>query len=348
MKILRRKRWTFSSQPTLQQTSESSSAPWLCDPLDHRVLGESIFGGHLGNEKRVTLVKVVCWVFFGDEILASYGYFMNHEIRIPSLNNQDSMESRRFFFVAQVAAFCFSTGQSFCLRRNQLKRAEINKTSAQFFPTHQYLLNPKHGVFFYLKNALKKKWHEIPKLWTHQDLVGSRSMENVRSWLSVNGSHVQSSVSRRHTDVSMEDAMQDGTFSEGKFAAAEKSYGSAMFLVEPFIIKVMEVLNASYFLSFEVGFYTLVNYDSWKMDPEWVDVFPMVTWWIFDCYVSLPEVFTRRFCTCQDPESAIFDITASRDAARPPHSPIEWWSLGGGGASFMIHICTWYPKQPSF
>ena len=32
-----------------------------------------------------------------------YGdYFINHEIRIPSLTNQYFMESRSFFFVAQV------------------------------------------------------------------------------------------------------------------------------------------------------------------------------------------------------------------------------------------------------
>ena len=29
-------------------------------------------------------------------------YFIHHEIRIPSLTNQDSMESKRLFFVAQL------------------------------------------------------------------------------------------------------------------------------------------------------------------------------------------------------------------------------------------------------
>ena len=134
---------------------------------------------------------------------------MNHEIRIRKVGV--------FFFVsAQAAAFCFSTGPVFLLekkpikksREKQNKRPIFSNTPISFKPKHV----PKHGVFFYLKNdASSKKWHEIsPSCGYHQDLVGSRSMENVRSWLSVNGSHVQSSVSRRHTDVSMEDAMQDG------------------------------------------------------------------------------------------------------------------------------------------
>ena len=54
----------------------------------------------MSNEKN----RKVGWVFVGDEILPSYigHYFINHEIRIPSLTIQDSIESRRVFFVAQV------------------------------------------------------------------------------------------------------------------------------------------------------------------------------------------------------------------------------------------------------
>ena len=38
--------------------------------------------------------------------LPSYiGIIFNHEIRIPELTNQDSMESRRVFFVAQMRFF---------------------------------------------------------------------------------------------------------------------------------------------------------------------------------------------------------------------------------------------------
>ena len=47
--------------------------------------------------------------FIGEDKLPNYigiiiiwDYIINHDIRIPSLTNQDSMESRRFFFVAQL------------------------------------------------------------------------------------------------------------------------------------------------------------------------------------------------------------------------------------------------------
>ena len=44
--------------------------------------------------------KVVCWVFFGrwNPTQLCRDYFISHEIRIPSLNNQDSMESILGFF----------------------------------------------------------------------------------------------------------------------------------------------------------------------------------------------------------------------------------------------------------
>ena len=51
-----------------------------------------------GNEE----TNGLCRVHVGDEILPSYiyrDYFINHEIRIPLFNNQDSMESTWQFFV---------------------------------------------------------------------------------------------------------------------------------------------------------------------------------------------------------------------------------------------------------
>ena len=46
---------------------------------------------------------LVGWVIHGDDKLPSYiGIIINHEIRIPSLTIQDSMESRSVFFVAQM------------------------------------------------------------------------------------------------------------------------------------------------------------------------------------------------------------------------------------------------------
>ena len=50
---------------------------------------------HLSNEKNLG------WLgYIGDEILPSYigHYFINHEIRIPSLTIQDSIESKAGFF----------------------------------------------------------------------------------------------------------------------------------------------------------------------------------------------------------------------------------------------------------
>lgn len=41
----------------------------------------------------------------------------------------------------------------------------------------------------------------------HQVIPGR--MERVKSWMSRSGSHVQNAVTRRSTDLSMEDAMQD-------------------------------------------------------------------------------------------------------------------------------------------
>ena len=45
--------------------------------------------GHIGDE------MLPIQLYIGD-------YLFNHEIRIPELTNQDSMESRRVFFVAQM------------------------------------------------------------------------------------------------------------------------------------------------------------------------------------------------------------------------------------------------------
>ena len=48
----------------------------------------------MSNEKKTG------WLgYIGDEILPNYmGILINHDIRIPSLNNQDSMECQQGFF----------------------------------------------------------------------------------------------------------------------------------------------------------------------------------------------------------------------------------------------------------
>ena len=54
----------------------------------------------MSNEKRA---PSCLGSFSGDDALHSYmGITKNHEIRIPSLDNQDSMESKKVFFVAHI------------------------------------------------------------------------------------------------------------------------------------------------------------------------------------------------------------------------------------------------------
>ena len=53
-------------------------------------------------------VFVACWVYMRRNSTSPvmWGlmiiYFINHNLRIPSLNNQDSMESKKVFFIAQL------------------------------------------------------------------------------------------------------------------------------------------------------------------------------------------------------------------------------------------------------
>ena len=63
------------------------------------LLNMAIFGIYMSHEKY--------WLgYIGDYTTQLYiEIIINHEIRIPELTNQDSMESRRVFFVAHMLNF---------------------------------------------------------------------------------------------------------------------------------------------------------------------------------------------------------------------------------------------------
>ena len=91
-----------------------------------------------------------------------------------SLNNQDSMERRSFFFfVAQVAAFCFSKWPVFLLGEETNKKSREKQNKRPIFSNTPISFKPntfQNTVCFSIWNV-KRKCHEIPKLWTHQDLA---------------------------------------------------------------------------------------------------------------------------------------------------------------------------------
>ena len=64
-------------------------------------LGRFLLRGKMGGQNMEKGArKVVCWVFFEgwNPTQLCRDYFISHEIRIPSLNNQESMESILGFF----------------------------------------------------------------------------------------------------------------------------------------------------------------------------------------------------------------------------------------------------------
>ena len=135
---------------------------------------KSIFGGYLGWALKKGLpVRLFRDYFSGGWNFTQFcgDYFMNHENKDPaSLNNQDSMESRSFFFFrgASGGILFFNWASLFAWEETNKKRRE-KQNKRPFFPTHQYLLNPTRSktrcVFFYLKKMrLPRKWHEIPQV----------------------------------------------------------------------------------------------------------------------------------------------------------------------------------------
>ena len=101
------KRWFLLrriSEPAINQQYHDGDS-W--NPRCGRGESQNIVEVH---EKRA---QTVGWVRMKSDPQLYRDYFINHDIRIPSLTNQDSMESRRVFFVAQLGYKSFPPWQ-FC------------------------------------------------------------------------------------------------------------------------------------------------------------------------------------------------------------------------------------------